>query len=175
MELKETLAASFLAFEHESSTDIDSAVHDKRSAAFTRFEKKGFPTKQNEDWKYTNISKILKKNYSVFFKHETELDHKQVKPYFVPGIESYKLVFVDGVFNSFLSETTHDGADICVLSSALQKQKYKTVLSNNFDELAKEGGSLSDLNTAFASEGAYIHIPKGTVVSKPIQIVNIKI
>jgi len=173
MELKETLAASFLAFEHESSTDIDSAVHDKRSAAFTRFEKKGFPTKQNEDWKYTNISKILKKNYSVFFKHETELDHKQVKPYFVPGIESYKLVFVDGVFNSFLSETTHDGADICVLSSALQKQKYKTVLSNNFDELAKEGGSLSDLNTAFASEGAYIHIPKGTVVSKPIQIVNI--
>ena len=32
--------------------------------------------------------------------------------------------------------------------------------------------SLSDLNTAFASEGAFINIPKNKVVAKPIQIIN---
>ncbi|MGB0836656.1 MAG: Fe-S cluster assembly protein SufD [Flavobacteriaceae bacterium] len=173
MELKETLTASFLAFENKSSTDIDSSMHEKRSAAFERFEKKGFPTKKDENWKYTSLNKILKKNFTVFNNKETSnLNHNDVKNYFVQGIESFKLVFIDGVFSSFLSDTTHDGMDICVMSSALTKPKYKMVMDTYFDELAKDGGSLSDLNTAFAQEGAYINIPRGTVVAKPIQILN---
>ena len=52
MELKEKLAASFLAFENRVSTDIDSAVHDIRSEAFTHFERHGFPTKRDEEWKF---------------------------------------------------------------------------------------------------------------------------
>ena len=172
MELTETLAASFLAFENQSSTDVDSTVHEKRSAAFERFEKKGFPTKKNENWKYTSLKKILNKNYTLFNKHEVSLDLKDVKHLFVPGIESYKLVFIDGVYSSFLSQTTHEGMDICVMSSALHKPKYKMVMDNYFDTLASEAGALSDLNTAFATEGAYINIPKGTVVPKPIQILN---
>ena len=173
MELKETLTASFLAFENKSSTDIDSSTHEKRSAAFERFEKKGFPTKKDENWKYTSLNKILKKNFTVFNNKETSnLNHNDVKNYFVQGIESFKLVFIDGVFSSFLSDTTHDGMDICVMSSALTKPKYKMVMDTYFDELAKDGGSLSDLNTAFAQEGAFINIPRGTVVAKPIQILN---
>lgn len=172
MELKETLAASFLAFENQSSTDVDSSVHEKRSAAFERFEQKGFPTKKNENWKYTSLNKILNKNYTLFNKEVSNLELKDVKPFFVQGIESYKLVFVDGVFSSFLSQTTHEGMDICVMSSAFHKPKYKMVMDAYFDTLAKEAGALSDLNTAFATEGAYINIPKGVVVSKPIQILN---
>ena len=40
-----------------------------------------------------------------------------------------------------------------------------------FNKIANRD-SLTSLNTAFSSEGAFIHIPKGTVVEKPIQIIN---
>ena len=57
------------------------------------------------------------------------------------------------------------------MSSALSKPKYKPVIDNYFNKIATKDG-LSSLNTAFCSEGAYIHIPKNKVVEKPIQIIH---
>ena len=71
----------------------------------------------------------------------------------------YKIIFVDGKYCSLLSETTHDGMDICILSSALTQSKYDLVIENYFDKIAKKDG-ITSLNTAFSSEGSFIHIPK---------------
>jgi len=172
MELKEKLVASFLAFENKVSVDTDSNVHDIRSNAFTHFEQHGFPTKQDEEWKYTSLNAILKHDYNVFPKTETAIEFATVKKYFLHEIDSYKIVFIDGVYSSFLSETSHDGYDICLLSAALKKPKYKMVVDHYFDTIAKERSSVTSLNTAFSKEGAYINIPKNTVVPKPIQIVH---
>ena len=57
------------------------------------------------------------------------------------------------------------------MSSALTKAKYKPVIENYFNKVAKQD-NLTSLNTAFSKEGAYIHIPKNTEVEKPIQIIN---
>ena len=57
------------------------------------------------------------------------------------------------------------------MSSALSKKKYKPVIENYFNKIAKQD-NLTSLNTAFSKEGAYIHIPKNTEVEKPIQIIN---
>ena len=172
MDLKEKLEASFLAFENKVSTDIDSAVHEIRSEAFTHFEQKGFPTRRDEEWKYTSLKSILKYDYNIFPQHEVALDYAAVKKYFLHEIESYKIVFIDGVYSSFLSETTHDGYDICLLSAALKKPKYKLVIDHYFNTIASKEDSVTALNTAFSQEGAYIHIPKNTVLPKPIQILH---
>jgi Fe-S cluster assembly protein SufD len=172
MELKEKLVSSFLAFENKVDVDIDSNVHDIRSKAFNDFENKGFPTKKDEDWKYTSLNSVLKTDYNVFPKSQTSLVYQDIKKYLINETDCYNLVFVDGKFSSFLSNTTHDGLDICVMSSALTKPKYKMVVDTYFNKLAGENNSLSDLNTAFSHEGAYINIPKNKVVPKPIQIVN---
>lgn len=172
MDLKEKLISSFLAFENQVDVDVDSNVHDVRSKAFSNFEQQGFPTKRDEEWKYTNLSSLLKSNYNIFSKGEASLTYKDVKQYFINETDCYNLVFIDGKFNAFLSNTTHDGLDVCVMSAALSKAKYKEAIDTYFNKLAKENNSLSDLNTAFSSEGAYINIPKNTVVPKPIQILN---
>lgn len=172
MDLKEKLAASFLAFENKVSTDIDSAVHDIRSEAFTHFEENGFPTKRDEEWKYTSLKPVLKHDYNVFPETETALEYTDVKKYFLHEIDSYKIVFIDGVYSSFLSETTHDGYDICLLSAALKKPKYKMVIDHYFNTIASKDDSVTSLNTAFSKEGAYISIPKNTVLPKPVQIVH---
>ncbi len=169
MELKEKLISSFLAF--EDNLEADSPLHDLRNKAIKTFEAKGFPTKKEEAWKYTSLNSLLKNDYSIFPSQENNVEFKNVKHFFLHDIDTYKIVFVDGVYSSFLSETTHNKLDVCLLSSAMNKPKYKPVIEAYFNKIAKED-SLTSLNTAFAKEGAYIHIPKHKEVEKPIEIIN---
>ena len=169
MELKEKLLSSFMAFEEK--IDFHQELHDVRSQAIKNFESKGFPTKKEEAWKYTSLNTILKNDFSVFPKKENTIEFAEVKKYFLHEIDTYKVVFIDGIFSSFLSSTSHDGLDVCLMSSALNKPKYKMYIDEYFNKIASKEESLTSLNTAFASEGAYINIPKSKVVEKPIEII----
>ncbi|WP_299121631.1 Fe-S cluster assembly protein SufD [uncultured Winogradskyella sp.] len=169
MELKEKLVSSFMAF--ENTVDVDSPVHDIRTEAIKTFETEGFPSKRQEAWKYTSLNSVLKHDYSVFPKHENALEYKDVKKYFIHEIDCYKIIFIDGKYSSHLSQTTHDGIDVCLMSAALSKPKYRLIIENYFNKIAPKDG-LSSLNTAFSAEGAYIHIPKNKLVAKPIQIIH---
>ena len=166
--LKEKLLSSFLAFENDK--DVDSYVHDIRTQAIKKFEEEGFPTKRLENWKYTSLKKTLQHDYKLFPSKSEALEFKDIESFLITDIESYKIIFVDGKYCSHLSETTHDGMDICILSSALNQPKYDLVIENYFDKIAKKDG-ITSLNTAFSSEGSFIHIPKNIQVDKPIQII----
>ena len=169
MDLKDKIVSSYVAF--EDGVDINSDIHEIRSEAFHNFEKLGFPTKKLEAWKYTSLNSILKEDYSIFPDKGKTVNLADVKKYFIHDIDTYKVVFIDGKYSSFLSETTHDTIDVCLMSSALTKAKYKPIIENYFNKAAKQD-NLTSLNTAYAKEGAYIHIPKSTEVQKPIQIIN---
>lgn len=170
MELKEKLLSSFIAFENQNSTDT-SFVSDLRGKAIENFENSGFPTKKNEAWKYTSLNKILKEDYSLFPKTEQSIEYKDVQKYFIHDIDSYKIVFVDGKYASHLSQTTHDGIDVCLMSAALSKSKYQVVIENYFNSIVPNDG-LNALNTAFCNEGAYIHIKSNKSAERPIQIIH---
>ena len=169
MELKDKLLASFMAFEEK--IDTHSELHELRSHAIKNFENKGFPTKKEESWKYTSLNAILKNDFSVFPKKENAIEFKEVKKYFLHEVDTFKVVFIDGIFSSFLSSTTHDGLDVCLMASALTKPKYKMVIDKYFNQIADKDDSLTSLNTAFSLEGAYINIPKSKVADKPIEII----
>ena len=169
MSLKEKLVSSFMAF--ENTVDVNSPIHDIRTEAIKAFETEGFPTKKQEAWKYTSLNSVLKHDYSVFPKRENEIEFKDVKKYFIHDIDAYKIIFIDGKYASHLSQTTHDDIDVCLMSSALSKPKYRLIIEKYFNKIASKDG-LSSLNTAFSAEGAYIHIPKNKLVQKPIQIIH---
>lgn len=154
----------------EERVDVTSDLHDVRTEALKNFEAKGFPTKKEEAWKYTSLTAVLKNDFSVFPKTENAINYPDVKKYFLHEIDTYKVVFIDGVFSSFLSSTTHDRLDVCLMSSALTKPKYKEVIDTYFNKIANTEDSLTSLNTAFASEGAYINIPRNKIADKPIEI-----
>ena len=158
-----------MAFEEQ--VDVNASLHDVRTSALKNFEEKGFPTKKEEAWKYTSLKAVLKNDYSVFPKQENAIEFAEVKKYFLHEIDTHKVVFVDGKFSSFLSATTHEGMDICLMASALNRPKYKMVIDEYFNKIASKEESLTTLNTAFANEGAYINIPKSKVVEKPIEII----
>ncbi len=170
MSFQDKLLDSFIAF--EQVVDLDSPIHTDRKNALKRFESKGFPTKKDELWKYTSLKSIIQKDYSLSVKSNPNVGLKDIKKYSINDIDSYKIVFVDGVFNPFLSNTTHDGMDICVLSAALSKTKYKKTINKYFNKIVPEDQSLASLNTSYTQEGAYIYIPKSVLPEDPIQILH---
>jgi Fe-S cluster assembly protein SufD len=170
MPLADKLVSSFLAFELD--INIQSPVHNIRTDAIKSFEKLGFPNKKLEAWKYTSLNKVLKEDYTLFSKKKNVLDFKNVKDFFLDNTESYKLVFVDGFFDSFLSQTSHDHVDVCIMSAALSKAKYASIIKKHFNKSIEKSDSLSQLNTAFSKEGAYVHIPKNIILEKPIEIIH---
>ena len=172
MDLQEKILTSFLQLENKGILDLDSSIHKIREKAIAVFKEKGFPTKKDEDWKYTSLKKLLKHDYSLFTTNENTVELKDVKQHFIHEIDSYKIVFVDGIYSSFLSDTTHDGMDICTMSAALTKPKYKVLIDHYFDTTTNKEDSITALNTAFARQGAFIHIYKNTIVEKPIQIIH---
>lgn len=170
MDLKEKILSSYVAFEND--INVNCHLHNIRSKALQKFEKLGFPTKKLEAWKYTSLNTVLKEDYNLFFNNnEVTVNLADVKKYFIHDTDSYKIVFIDGKYSSFLSETTHQGKDICLLSSVFSKPKYKNIIETYFNKIAKQD-NLTSLNTAFAQEGAYIKIPKNVEVQKPIQIIH---
>lgn len=169
MNLKEKIVSSYVAF--EDSVNMNSPIHEIRTKAFQNFEKLGFPSKKHEAWKYTSLNAVLKEDYSIFPDSENSVTLSEVNQYFIHDIDTYKIVFIDGKYNSFLSETTHESMDVCLMSAALTKAKYRPVIENYFNKVAKQD-HLTSLNTAFSKEGAYIYIPNNTEVEKPIQILN---
>lgn len=169
MSFKDKLLSSYIAL--EDYLEFDSPIHEVRNKAIKIFEEKGFPSKKEEAWKYTSLNSILKHDYSIISNKERNVELEKVRRYFLHEIDTYKIVFVDGVYSSFLSETTHDKVDVCLLSAALTKSKYKPVIEAYFNKVAKKDG-LTSLNTAFTKDGAFIHIPKHTEAQKPIEIIN---
>lgn len=171
MNLKDKLLASFIAFENQ--VDLDHPVHEIRSDAIRNFELKGFPNRKMEAWKYTSLDRLQNVDFSLFPKQDGALEYRDVKKYFLHEIDTYKIVFIDGVYSSYLSETTHDGVDICLMSAALNKPMYKPIVDVYFNRAASREESLTSLNTAFTREGAYIYIPKNKAPRKPVEIIHL--
>ncbi len=169
MELKDKLISSFWGL--DNSIEVSDHIHDMRGDAIKVFEQSGFPSKKEEAWKYTSLNKIVNRDYSLESKSDKTIDFSQVKKYFLHDLDSYAIVFIDGVYSAHLSHTTHDGMDICLLSAALTKPKFRAIIENYFNKAANQD-SLVSLNTAFAHEGAFVYIPKHKAVEKPIQIVH---
>lgn len=167
--LKDKIESSFIVFENELNGQAKTPVHKVRQEAFKVFEKQGFPTKRDEEWKYTNLKPILKHDYRLFHNGDNPIDFGAVRRYFLNDVDSYKLVFVDGMFSSWLSETTHQKFDICTFGSMLSK--YPEVTEKYFNKALPKDESLAAINTAFAREGAFIRIKKNQTVEKPVQII----
>lgn len=168
-QLSDKLVSSYMVMEQElTNTDI-AAVGEIRQNALRFFEQHGFPTKRDEEWKYTNLKPILKHDYKLLPKTDEAIEFKDVKRYFLNEVDTYRLVFINGVYSSWLSKTTHQGYDVCTFSSALKR--FKEDVETHFSHYAPKEEPMAALNTAFARDGAFIRVPANTVVNKPIEIV----
>ena len=75
-----------------------------RERAFRFFTENGFPTPQNEDWKYTNVSSVVDGQWSaVSEQSEESASSAEIAPFVFDESKKSVLVFVNGSFDKSLS------------------------------------------------------------------------
>ncbi len=134
-----------------------------------------FPTRRNEDWKYTSVAGLLQPPYQQ--PKSVEIAAADIKPFLFEGLDVYLLVFVNGKYNKALSSNDALLKNITVqeIAAGLQEDGLtKATASVYLNKWASEtNNSFMVLNTAFAQNGIFINVPDGLVIDRPIHILNI--
>lgn len=144
-----------------------------REQAFAEFEKLGFPTTKHEEWKYTNLKPIVERAFQTTCVIEPRVKDIIEQSIFTK-LDANMLVFVNG---SLIPTASHiqESDNSIVLGSLAEKRKTNTaVFEQHFGKYASiEGQALNALNTALLSDGAFVYVPKGKRVSKPVVVLHV--
>jgi len=139
-----------------------------RRDAFARFCAAGFPTTHDEDWRFTNVSAIAQTPFRLTRNGRARLSQQELEPYRVAGVAS-QLVFVNGRFARELSLLSKLSDGVKVSSLAEEIPSNPGAIEEHFGRyLDVRRDAFCALNTAFAEDGACVHIPRGTLVEEPI-------
>ena len=151
----------------QHSSDVMNA---QRDDAFEQFRSKGFPTRKEERYKYTNVQELFAPDYGL------NLNRFQipVNPYDafrcdVPNL-STSLYFVvnDGFYEDALPKASLPEG---VIVGSLSKNAH--LIGDYYNRLAANDDAVSSLNTMLAQDGLLVYVPRGVVVDRAIQVINI--
>lgn len=136
----------------------------KRDAAFSVFAAKGFPSRKNEEWRFTNLERFL----SADFKFQTEYVPDNV-PEALDGLEASRIVMINGRFAAELSDSVPDGMTFLDTAEALNDERFQA----KFGTIAADPeNSMIALNTAFFRECSFLHISAKALIERPLHIAH---
>jgi Fe-S cluster assembly protein SufD len=127
------------------------------------------PTKQDEEWRFTDLSPLLQIDFQVP-DVKAGLPDVAVDELTLPEAP-IRLVFVNGVYAPGLSAITELPEGLVVSNLAQLPVPYRTQVSKY---LAQQQGSaevFTALNTASLTDAAVVWVAKNTVVETPIHLV----
>lgn len=147
-----------------------------REGAMDRFAEKGFPSVKEEEWKYTDVSPIGKTEFAPLIQADgpsIALSEGELETFIYPEARHSRLVFQNGVFRKDLSSLEEVPGLIAVdILDAIATQEFSELVKNHFALAADYNkDAFTALNTSLISSGAFILIPKGARIERPIQIV----
>jgi Fe-S cluster assembly protein SufD len=166
----ESYLDSFTEFAKETVGDTPPWLRELRETAFARFCAVGFPTTHDEDWRFTNVSALARTPFRLARGSSVQFTVSDFVAWRMEGAAA-RLVFVDGRFAANLS--TWGALPEGVTVNGLRKEivhRPQAVADHLGRYLDIERDPFCALNTAFAEDGAYVHLCRGVVVEKPIHL-----
>jgi len=172
MSLQDALISNFETFESKLNGQKKLPVHKIRQKAITSFREMGVPGARNEEYKYTNLGKALDKNFDFTnIGTEPSITNEHVDKHLIPELESNKLVFVNGEFSKELSSIISPEDQVVIKDLSIAFEEDQELIDEYFSKQAQiDKDSFVALNTAFSHHGCFVHVPKNTVVDKPIAL-----
>lgn len=142
-----------------------------RHQAIDRFATLGFPTLKMEEWRFTNVAPIARTEFNLA-PERGGIVLGDLAPY--RYADSIQLTVVNGHLVPEFSDLRclPEGVIVCSMAESLASHAEK------IDEyLGKYAGfenhAFVALNTALFRDGVFVSVPKGVVVERPINLVNI--
>ncbi|MDC3155402.1 Fe-S cluster assembly protein SufD [Candidatus Pelagibacter sp.] len=123
-----------------------------------KFLETGFPTRKLENWKFSDLSQIIKKNIGeLSFYNDYSFTNKVDNSIFVEGLEHNKIVFINGRVEKV--DFTHEDHDKIEINDDF---KFVNRLEDN--------NSLLSLNNAFTNKCYKITVKKNYSLKKPLVV-----
>ena len=146
-----------------------------RRGGLARFAELGFPTLQHEDWRFTNVAPIVKLPFRPVFEAAADgLAVEALKSFPFANLPGARLVFVNGHYAASLSKIVKQPPGVKVTNVVSVLRAEPALLEKYLAQSSQAGdNAFTALNQAFFLDGGFIHVPAGTVVEEPVQIIYI--
>lgn len=133
------------------------------------------PTKHDEDWRFSDISSLVVKKFSVASCQKISVG---ANDYLLPSLSETSqshLVFVNGVYSPELSALSKLSEGVFVGNLSQLPEKYQTSIQNY---LAKQHGAqevFTALNTAGFADAAVIWVDANVILETPIHLIFLSV
>lgn len=161
-DLKEHIISRF----ESSLNGTNPALSGKRKLAFQNLRDLTFPTTKHEEWKYTNISAILKKEYNL--EPDSSLSKDEIQKTFFQEVSGLSVVFVNGAYRPDLSSAGSAGIEIRQFSEA-----DPALIESYYNSSFEHKDVFTELNAASTPDGLLLRFPKGKVVEEPVIVYSV--
>jgi Fe-S cluster assembly protein SufD len=162
----ERIVGAYNAWAGNGASEAPDWLKEVRSGAIARFESLGFPNMKQEAWRFTSVAPIAEGSFELAKPPARIPTLEDIRP-FLLFEAGYRLVFVDGFFQPSLSTPFFD--DVQSLAHVLT-HRQDLVRQHLGKYVVTQDRPFSALNTAFVSDGAFVHVPAKTTIAEPIQL-----
>lgn len=172
------ISEHFASFENSLNGQKALPVHALRQKALEEFKKCGIPTQKMEEWKYTSLRHLSSMPLKLLANQKAI---KVTKPKNLPSIYeeldgvAIRLVFVNGMFNSDLSDDC-GSLNIDTLDKVIHDPKHElhAFCNEKLSSISKlENNAFVALNSAFILDGIVLDLKEGQQAEKPIYLLNV--
>ena len=169
----DTYRADFEAFAAGRPASDPAWLRRQREEAMATFQERGFPTTADEEWRFTSVAPIAR----TAFRRPAPGEAAGVRSEdvtalgFGDGFGGPQIVFVDGrLARGLSSRIAENGLQVGSLGDVLSRDPER--LEPHLGRVVKAAAPpFAHLNAAFLEDGAYVFVPPGLVVEKPIHLV----
>ena len=153
-----------------------------RQQAFEDFKRLGFPSRKVERYKYTSVAEAFAPNYGLNLNRiSIPVNPYEVFKCDVPNLSTSLYFMVNDQFYDKALPTAQlpEGVIVGSLKEAAEKtpelikRYYGTLARTKTSANGAEADALSALNTMLCQDGLFVYVPKGVVVERPVQVVNV--
>jgi Fe-S cluster assembly protein SufD len=142
-----------------------------RGRAMDLFTGVGFPTTQDEDWRFTNVSAIAGYAFAPAGDEGADMPAATAVPR-VPGLQGAVLVFVDGRHAPGLSVAGSGESGLIVGDLATMVRESPELVEPHLARYVSIGNRpFAALNTALFDGGAVVSVRPGSIVEGAVQLV----
>ncbi len=163
-------AARQTIFEHGSSV-----MNAERDRAFDDFKRLGFPTKQVERYKYTDIQALFEPDYGVNLKRlSIPVDPYQAFSCDVPNLSTSLYFVVNDTFYTQALPKALLPKGVIVDSLRAAADAHPQLVARYYAKIAKtDEDAVTALNTMLAQDGLLIYVPKRVKIDRAVQVINL--
>jgi Fe-S cluster assembly protein SufD len=146
-----------------------------RKAGIARFAELGFPTLQQEDWRFTNVAPIATLPFKPLLTEAPDgLTRETIGGFTFGRMAASRLVFVNGHYAAALSSPGPQAKGVVVSSLAEALRADSNLIEQHLARYdAEEGNAFAALNDAFFQDGGYIYVPANTRLETPVHLLFI--